>query len=87
MIVEVKVIPQSRENAVIEFKNTILKIRVQGTPVKGKVNETLVKFLADSLGISRSQVAILSGLTTPKKRIEIKGVDQEFFNNWLASVL
>jgi hypothetical protein len=74
MILEVKVIPQSRENALVEFKEGVLKIKIKGTPVKGKVNENLIKFLAEILGVSKTQIRIISGLTSPRKRIEIEGL-------------
>jgi uncharacterized protein (TIGR00251 family) len=74
MILEVKVIPQARQNAVVEFKEGILKIKIKGTPVKGKVNENLIKFLAEILGVPKAQIRIISGLTNPRKRIEIAGL-------------
>lgn len=79
MIVEIKVIPQSRENAFVEFKNRILKVRIKGTPVKGKVNENLIKFLADSFDISKNQIQILSGFTSQRKKIEILGLEEALF--------
>lgn len=75
MILEVKVVPQARENGVVEFKEGILKVKIKGTPVKGKVNENLIIFLAELLGVSRSQIRIISGLTSPRKRIEISGLE------------
>ena len=75
MILEVKIVPQSRENAVVEFKEGVLKIKIKGTPVKGKVNENLIKFLAEILGVPKAQIRIISGLTNPKKRIEVIGLE------------
>lgn len=74
MILEVKVIPQAKENAIVEFKEGVLKIKIKGTPVKGKVNENLIKFLAEILDVSKTQIRIISGFTSPRKRIEISGL-------------
>lgn len=85
MILEVKVIPQAQENAVVEFKEGVLKVRIKGIPVKGKVNETLIKFLAEILGVSRDQIRIISGLTSPRKRVEVAGlknIPPEFFDRF-----
>lgn len=71
MIIEIKVIPRSQENALVEFKQGILKIRVKGVPVKGKVNEALIKFLSDSFEIPKNQITIISGLTSQRKKVKI----------------
>ncbi len=77
MILEIKVTPQSRENKIIEFKHGILKIKIKGTPVKGKVNENLIRFLANLLNISQQQVTIISGFTSQRKRVQIVGAEED----------
>lgn len=74
MILEVKVIPQARENSVVEFKEGVLKVKIKGTPIKGKVNENLIQFLSEVLGVSKNKIRIVSGLTSPRKRIAIEGL-------------
>jgi hypothetical protein len=46
-----------------------LEIRVAEAPADGAANAAVVKLLAKALGISRSEVAIVSGLTSRNKRI------------------
>lgn len=75
MIIDIKVIPQSRKNSFVEFKMGVLKIKIKGTPIKGKVNANLIEFLADSLNISKRSIRILSGLTSKRKKIEILDAD------------
>jgi uncharacterized protein (TIGR00251 family) len=58
-------------------KDGSLKIRLTAPPVDGAANEALVKCLAEALGISRSRIEILSGLTGRDKRIGISGVSEE----------
>ena len=48
-----------------------LKIRLAAPPVDGKANEALVKFIAETLGIARSEVSIKSGHTSRRKVVEI----------------
>jgi uncharacterized protein len=48
-----------------------LEIRVAEAPADGAANDAVVKLLAKALGISRSQVAIISGLTGRNKRVAI----------------
>ncbi|HEX4800722.1 MAG TPA: DUF167 domain-containing protein [Sphingomicrobium sp.] len=48
-----------------------LEIRVAEAPADGAANEAVVRLLAKALGISRSQVAIISGHTARHKRVEV----------------
>lgn len=74
MILEVKVIPQAKLNEIVEFKEGVLKIKIKGTPIKGKVNKNLINFLAEFLNVPKTQIKIISGLTSRRKRIEITGL-------------
>jgi uncharacterized protein (TIGR00251 family) len=51
-----------------------LKIRLTAPPVDNSANEALVKFLASELGVSRSQVEIVSGHTSREKIVRIDGI-------------
>jgi uncharacterized protein len=48
-----------------------LDVRVAETPTDGAANEAVVKLLAKALGISRSQLSIISGATSRHKRVAI----------------
>jgi uncharacterized protein (TIGR00251 family) len=48
-----------------------LEIRVAEPPADGAANDAVVKLLAKALGISRSELAIVSGSTSRHKRIAI----------------
>jgi hypothetical protein len=53
-----------------------LKIRLTAPPVDGAANEALIKFLSDTLDLSKSQVEIVSGQTSREKRIKIIGMSE-----------
>ncbi len=46
-----------------------LEIRVAEAPADGAANEAVVKLLAKALGVSRSELTIVSGHTARHKRI------------------
>jgi uncharacterized protein (TIGR00251 family) len=46
-----------------------LEVRVAEAPSEGAANEAVVKLLAKALGISRSEVEIISGETSRHKRL------------------
>ena len=52
-----------------------LKIRLTAPPVDGKANQALVKLLANTLGISISQISISSGEHSRNKSVSIDGLD------------
>ena len=48
-----------------------LDLRVAEAPTDGAANDAVVKLLAKALGISRSQLSIISGATSRHKRVAI----------------
>lgn len=72
MIIEVKVIPKSSQNAVIGFEDDILKIKCTAVPEKGKANKAVIALLADHFNVPKSAITILKGKTSSRKTVEIK---------------
>jgi uncharacterized protein len=79
----VRIQPRSSKNGVTRMEDGSLKIRLTAPPVDGAANEALVKFLSDTLSISKSQVEIVSGHTSREKRIKISGMDEDDVNRLL----
>jgi uncharacterized protein len=48
-----------------------LEVRIAEAPADGAANEAVVKLLAKALGISRSEVTIISGHTSRHKRVAV----------------
>jgi uncharacterized protein len=74
VIFSVKVVPRSSKTAVAGLLGGMLKVKLAAAPEKGKANESLVEFLADTLGVKKNTVSITSGLTSPVKTIQITGI-------------
>jgi uncharacterized protein (TIGR00251 family) len=74
VIFSVKVVPRSSKTAIAGLLGGMLKIKLAAAPEKGKANESLVEFLADTLGVKRNTITITSGHTSPVKTIQITGV-------------
>ncbi len=74
-VLEVRIQPRASKNGVVMQSDGSLKIRLTAPPVDGAANEALIKYLADILGVARSQVEIVSGQTSREKRIRIAGRD------------
>lgn len=74
LIVQIKVTPNASKNKIIGFNEGILCVRIRGVPEKGRVNEELINFLADTLNIAKSRISIVSGHTSRLKRLKIEGL-------------
>jgi uncharacterized protein len=77
VIFSVKVVPRSSRTAIAGVLGGMLKIKLAAAPEKDKANQSLVEFLADTLGIKKNTVKITSGQTSPVKTIQIADVSVE----------
>ena len=50
-----------------------LKVRVRVVPENGKANQALIALLAESLGVPKAAVRIVSGAASRLKKVEISG--------------
>lgn len=76
LLIDVKVTPKSRQNQLLECFEQLngrimLRVKIQGAPVKGKVNAELIDFLAQELGIAKSKLQLVAGLTSRHKILKI----------------
>jgi uncharacterized protein len=78
VIFTVKVVPRSSKTAIAGLLGGMLKVKLAAAPEKGKANESLVEFLAETLGVKRNVITITSGHTSPVKTLQIAGVSTEF---------
>ena len=62
-----------------------IAVRVGALPVEGAANRALIALLAERLGISRSAVAIVSGVSSRIKVVHVTGVTPEFVSHRLES--
>jgi uncharacterized protein (TIGR00251 family) len=76
--ITVKVMPRSRKTEVAGLMaDGTIKIRVAAPPTDGAANNDLVEFLAQSLGLPKSQIDIIAGETTERKLISLVGISPE----------
>ena len=72
----VRVTPRAAKPGIGEWKKdpggrTFLEVRVAAAPADGAANDEVIKLLAKELGLSKSQLTIVSGQTARLKRIEL----------------
>lgn len=72
MILLVKVIPNAAANTIESFQGGILKVRIHAPPDKGKANEELIDFLAESFHIAKKKITLISGQSSRLKKLKIE---------------
>ena len=77
VVLKVQVQPRASRDEVVGPHGDGLKIRITAAPVAGAANKHLLKFLAKKLGVSKSQMSIVSGATSRAKSIAIEGITAE----------
>jgi uncharacterized protein (TIGR00251 family) len=72
LVLDIKAVPRSRTAEVSDvMANGVLKVKVTAAPEKGRANEEICAVLADYLGVSKRNVEVIHGHTTPQKRVRI----------------
>jgi uncharacterized protein (TIGR00251 family) len=72
LLLSLRVQPRSNKDQFIAPHGDHYKARITAPPIEGKANEHLVKFLANSFGVKRSQVRLQSGQTSKNKLFRIE---------------
>jgi len=71
----IKVTPKANRSEIVGWENDELKVRLAAVPEKGEANQELIRFLAKTLGVAKSQIDLISGDTSRHKRVLISGID------------
>ena len=73
--VRLRVIPGAREDAIVGWRDNVLRVRVRSRPERGKANEAACRLLAEAAGLPASTVSIARGLASREKLVRIDGLD------------
>lgn len=74
VILPVQAQPRARKNGLTGSHDGALKVAVTQAPEKGKANAAIVKVLADGLDLKKSQLELLSGETSTRKKFLIRDI-------------
>jgi uncharacterized protein (TIGR00251 family) len=72
LLLSLRVQPRSRKDQFTAPHGDHYKTQITAPPVDGKANEHLVRFLAESFGVKRSQISLQSGQTSRNKLFHIE---------------
>jgi uncharacterized protein (TIGR00251 family) len=85
-VLSVRAQPGARRNAVVGEQAGALKVAVTAPPDKGRANGALVEVLAEALGLKRSQIELVSGMTSKQKKFLLRGLSVETLRAQLAKL-
>ena len=74
----VRVTPRASRNEIVELLDDgTIKVRIASSPADQEANDTLIGFLSEVLGVPRSRLDIVAGVTGRDKLISIVDMDAE----------
>lgn len=77
LLIRLKVQPKASADAIVGEHGGALKIKVAAAPENGKANRAVVEFIAEKLGLKKSDVSIVSGGHSRDKLIAVRGLKRE----------
>jgi uncharacterized protein (TIGR00251 family) len=83
VVLHVHVQPAAGRSAVVGRHGAALKVRVAAAPEGGRANEACAGLLAETFGLTRGQVELVSGPSSRAKQFKLAGVDLEAFRTQL----
>jgi uncharacterized protein (TIGR00251 family) len=69
--------PRGQRDEVIGVVEGRLRVRVKAPPHEGRANAALLRFIAGLLRVAASDVVLLSGATSRRKVVRVRGVTLE----------
>ena len=73
-ILPVRAQPGARRNEIRGEQDAMLKVCVTQAPEKGKANRALIALLSKKLSLRKSQIELIAGETSSKKRFLVRGI-------------
>ena len=67
----VQVVPNASRTACAGFHDGALRLRLAAPPIEGRANAALLAWLAESLGLPKRAVVLISGETSRRKRVQL----------------
>lgn len=73
-LLKLHVTPRGSKNEITGWREDVLCVKITAPPVDGAANAAIIKFIADSLKIRKSQIELVSGEKSREKVVSISGL-------------
>jgi uncharacterized protein (TIGR00251 family) len=74
--VQIKVVPGASRTRLAGKLGDAFKLAVAEPAESGRANRAVVDLLAEVLGVSASSIRIVQGTSSPRKTVEVDGLDE-----------
>jgi uncharacterized protein (TIGR00251 family) len=71
-----RVVPGAARTELAGRHGDAWKVRVAAAPERGKANAAVLKLLSERLGVRRTELDLVSGLSSRDKVVELHGLDE-----------
>jgi len=82
VLIDVHVMPNAAKTQIQGLHDGALRVRLQAPPVDGKANLALQAWLAETLGVPKSAVELVRGVTARRKQWRV-AADHAAAAHWL----
>ena len=72
--IRIRVVAGASRDRLAGTTGDCLKLQITAAPEKGRANAAILSFLAAKIGVRPGAVTLLSGHTSPRKRVLVSGV-------------
>jgi uncharacterized protein len=79
----IRVVPRASKPGISGTRGGALLVRLQSAPVEGAANEELIHVIAKAFGVTKRDVALVSGQHSKVKRVAIATLDRHHIDNAL----
>jgi hypothetical protein len=74
---EIRVIPRASQTKIVGVIEGAFKVRIAAPPVEGAANDAVVAFFAKLFKTAKSNVSIVAGERSKKKRVAVRGLTEK----------
>lgn len=71
-----RVQPRASREAILGWREDVLRVAVTTSPVEGKANHSVTRLLARALGVASSSVRVVQGARSRDKLVRVEGVTE-----------
>ena len=86
-ILPVRAAPGARRNEIRGQRGGIIRVCVTQVAEKGKANKALAGVLSKELGLRKSQLELIAGVTSAEKKFLVRGITPDELAGRIARVL
>lgn len=75
--ISVRVQPRASRDRIAGWRDGVLRVSVSAPPLEGRANAAVLELLADRLGVAKSRLRIVRGLSSRDKAVAVDGMVED----------